>query len=186
MAKASTETKNLAAEALQQLTVLAGLLKQAEADVEKTETEFKAAKERARVLREEDIPAFMTEIGMTMLALEDGTVVQIASDVFAGITKEKADDAFGWLEEHGFGGLVKSTLTLVFQKAQLETSYDVAAELLKMGYEPEITRGVHAGSLKAFLREQLAKGTDIPLELFGARPVKVAKLKEPKAKTVEE
>ena len=45
-----------------------------------------------------------------------------------------------------------------------------------MGFDPALDQGVHAQTLKAFLKEQLSKGANIPLELFGARPVWTAKI----------
>jgi hypothetical protein len=37
--------------------------------------------------------------------------------------------------------------------------------------------GVHAQTLKAFIKEQMAKGVDVPLELFGAYPYSKAVIK---------
>jgi hypothetical protein len=57
-------------------------------------------------------------------------------------------------------------------------------EEVTMALDPMLERGVHPQTLKAFLREQLSKtreeGDDIPLDLFGARPVWVSKITPPK------
>ena len=45
------------------------------------------------------------------------------------------------------------------------------------GLTVKFNESVHAQTMKAFLKEQIAKGSDIPLDLFGARPVWVATVK---------
>ena len=52
----------------------------------------------------------------------------------------------------------------------------LSERLRAMGLQPSLDQSVHAQTLKAFLKEQLAMGTNIPLDLFGARPVWTAKL----------
>ena len=49
--------------------------------------------------------------------------------------------------------------------------------LRELGLQPEVKQDVHAQTLKAWLREQLEQGAEVDLELFGARPVWVAKVK---------
>jgi hypothetical protein len=162
---------------------LAHALLRAKADVESVEDDLKAANERVRVLQEESIPSAMQELGLKDFTLESGEKVTVKDDVYASITAEKKADAFAWLEEHNFGGLIKTEVAVQFGKDSAEAVEELLGVLKAMKLEPEASRSVNAQTLKAFLREQLEKGEkDLPLDLFGARPVTVAQIKAP-AKT---
>jgi len=161
---------------VEQIVALANALVSADRDVELAETQLKAAKEQARRLREETIPAAMQELGIDQLVLETGFKLTIKQDVYASIPAERKVEAFDWLERNGFGGLIKVDVTTKFGKGDFETAKRLVAELQQRGLTPDINQSVHAQTLKAFLREQLASATNIPLELFGAQPVWTAKL----------
>jgi hypothetical protein len=81
------------------------------------------------------------------------------------------------LEEHDFGGLIKTAVTVQFGKGEDEKAVELYERLVAEGLVVEADREVNAQTLKAFLREQLAAAAPVPLDLFGARPVWVAKIK---------
>ena len=173
---------------LGELTALCAQLRDAERAVEAAEKELKARKADARRLVEEDIPGLMTELGDSKLKLETGEEVSVALEVYASITAANQAEAFRWLEEHGFGSLIKTGVTVRYGREQVEAALALAEELGTRGLTPEVQQEVHGQTLKAFLRERLAAeaatppepGQGLPLELFGARPVQTAKLKAPK------
>lgn len=162
---------------LAEITALAHALVAADRNVELINQQLKDAAEKARMLREESLPMAMLELGVQSMQLNTGEKVAIKQDVYAAIPVASRDDAYAWLEQHGFGGLIKTGLELQFSKGEAERMEAAAKMLRDQGYQPEIERGVHAQTLKAFLREQLEAGNaELPLDLFGARPVWTAKI----------
>lgn len=161
---------------LDQMAALARAMVDADASVEQAEASLKEAKERARILREETIPSAMQELGLEELKLDTGQKLSVKQDVYASIPSAQKDAAFQWLEDNGFGGLIKVEVAADFRKGEADQAAELFKELQQRGLQVGLDQSVHAQTLKAFLREQLAAGTNVPLDLFGARPVWTAKL----------
>lgn len=161
---------------LDQMTALARALVDADGYVKEMESNLQDAKERARVLREETIPSAMQELGLEEIKLETGQKLSVKQDVYASIPKDYKAAAYQWLEDHGFGGLIKTAVSVYYGKGELEEAQVLSEKLHDIGLSPELTQEIHAQTLKAFLREQISAGATIPLDLFGARPVWTAKL----------
>lgn len=158
---------------------------------------LKATKEALRQVQENDLPMAMAEAGITAFTLEDGTGIVIEDVLSASIpsastiasTRDRAaaeamarrrSDAFAWLDEHGFGDLIKTEVSTQFGRGELEEAKEIADFLQSQGLQAEVTQGVHAGTLKAWVREQLAQGTNVPHELFGIYEATKAVIKESK------
>lgn len=161
---------------LNQVQQLCQMMMDAEAVVQATEDLLKANKERYRYLQEEAIPTAMQELGLSSVTLETGEKLTIKQDVYASISNEDKQEVYDWLKEHGFGGLIKTEVSVAFGRDDQEKAVEFYQKLSKDGLQPDLQQGVHASTMKAFLREQIAAGTAIPLDLFGARPVWQAKL----------
>lgn len=168
--------------ALGEISALARMLVEYDREVEDAELALKGLKENARRVREESLPTAMLEIGLDKVVLTTGEKVEVKSDVFAQPPAERKTEMHAWLEEHGFGGLIKTEVSVEYGKGEVEDAKEMLAELKGRGIAANIFMGVHAQTLKAFLREQLEAAQPIPLDLFGARPVKIAKVTLPKGK----
>ena len=167
---------------LTEMSSMVSALLEADAEVEKAEERLKMAKEVARIIREETIPSAMQELGLQNIVLETGESVKIAQDVYASIPEDSKLAAYGWLDANNFGGLIKTDVIVPFGKGEKSVALELIRNISAMGYSASYKESIHAQTLKAFLREQLAAGTDIPLDLFGARPVWTAKIKRPSSK----
>lgn len=161
---------------LNEMTELANALVQAESDVADLENQLKIAKERARVLREETVPGAMQELGLKDFTLASGQKLSVKQDVYASIPQETRAAAFAWLNQNGFSGLIKVGVQTDFGKGDADKAYVLFAELRDRGLPVQYGESVHPQTLKAFLREQIAKGSDVPLDLFGAHPVWTTKI----------
>lgn len=166
-------------DALAQLTALCAQLRDAERELTAAEKQVKDREADIRRLTEEDIPALMTELGVEKIVLASGEQIKVALEVYAQIPKDSKEAAFAWLEENGHGGLIKTDVSVAFGREELPKAQALAVKLAEEGLEPMIERTVHAGTLKAFIKERLNAGATVPLELFGARPVNTAKIKNP-------
>lgn len=157
---------------------MANALVKADAEAASLETALKEASERARVLREETLPGALMELGVTEVKLETGEKVSMKMEVYASIPVARRDDAFTWLDQHGFGGLIKAKVSAPFGRGEEAQAQAALTLLQNAGVAAELSRDIHPQTLKAFLREQMAAGNkELDLELFGARPTWVAKIK---------
>lgn len=142
---------------------------------ELTEKQSQIKKELIRV-SQVDLPEAMDEVGMAQLRLANGFEVDIHEGVDANISKANAPEAYAWLEEHGFGDIIKREV-----KANLGRDNQPASEALKeflqgAGVPFDEKHSVHPQTLKRFAREQLEKGVDIPEDLFGIYNYRKAKI----------
>ena len=166
----------IGAASLLQLANLTRALVDAGIKVDRAEQAVKDAKEQQRVLSEETIPGVLQELGVSEIKLDTGEKLSVKQDVYASIPKDGKVEAFGWLEQHGFGGMIKTDVTAVFGRDELETAVALNDKLVADGMQTEFNQTVAPQTLKAWLREQLAAGADVPLTIFGARPVWVTKI----------
>lgn len=162
---------------LSEMAELARALVQADGNVKSAEEDLKVAKERARVLREETIPSAMQEMGLESVKLETGQTITVGQEVYASIPVEKKETAFTWLQNNGFGGLIKVEVSSKFGRDANAQALNLFEELCDRGLDPKYDQSVHPQTLKAFLKEQISCGANVPLDLFGARPVWTAKIK---------
>lgn len=121
------------------------------------------------ILAKRDLPEAMRVAGMSQFTTDNGFKVSIKEDIFASIAEKNKQAAFAWLAEHGFGDLIKTSVDVSFGRGEHERVAELLNNLNEHGYQNYgLKEGVHPGTLKAFLREQIAQGKEVPLELFGA------------------
>jgi hypothetical protein len=179
--EATEEKANVASKAqLKELGALAMQLVATDEEIEQIEAQLKGLKDIGRKLREESIPELMREVGMKSFKMEDGTSIDTKEEVFASIPEAHREAAFKWLEEHDLGSVVRTEVKAQFGMGELEKAEALTMELLQQELNVTLARNVHPQTLKALIKEQLAAGKDVPLDLFGARPVSVAKVTLPK------
>lgn len=175
-----------------ELTAAAQMLVDAEKKTSEADQALKQAKEKERVLREETLPGMMQELGVKKMALEDGSEITVAQEVYASVPADRKETAWAWLEANNFGGLIKTEVQVAFGKGELEEARKLLDDLATIGItNGTISRDVHPQTLKAFLKEQLASPKTeldeeelaagmslLNMEMFGARPVMTAKVKQ--------
>jgi len=161
---------------LNDIYALAKAMQDADREVEKAEAVLAEKKNHFRYLQEEALPSAMQEVGLQEAMLDTGEKIKIKQEVYASITEANKQTAFKWLDDHGFGGLIKVDVVVNYGKGDAEEAVELLQRLEGEGLSASMSQGVNAQTLKAFLREQISSGSKIPLELFGARPVWQAKI----------
>jgi len=153
-------------------------------DAEQAEAQAEQALAKAQAhttkLREETIPGVMQEMGLKSIALSTGQTVSLKDEVYASIPKDNKPDAFKWLDANGFGSLIKTEVSIEWGRGDMKKALTFYKRVRKTLPQANMDMTVHAQTLKAFIREQLAKAASVPLDLFGARSVLVAKITEKK------
>lgn len=167
---------------LKRVIQLAELMVTQAKTVDELTESLRAAKEDLRRTETEDLPELMSELGMSSVALADGSSVSVNEDVECYISEERRPAAHGWLLEHGFGGLIKTQVITAFERGEIEQAQIYAAQANEAypDHPAQLKDAVHPATLKSFVKEQLKAGNTLPFELFGVRPFNRAKYKAAK------
>lgn len=166
---------------MMRLSSLASTLRDTKAKIANLEEQLKEHKKNESRIETEDMPELMKELDMKSFTLSDGTKIEVVEDLMCGITAENRDDAHAWLRKNKFGGIIKTLITQQYGAGEIEEATKNAEAIKKLtGRAAMVLESIHAGTLKAFLKEQRAKGTKIPAKLFGLFPFSKAKVTPPK------
>jgi hypothetical protein len=109
----------------------------------------------------------MSELGLESLTLKDGSSVKVKQLVQASIPVRYREEAFQWLRDNGHGDLIKNQVSATFGKGEDTSANDFIDKISSLGYEPTQKVWVEPMTLKAFVREQITEGTELPMDKFG-------------------
>lgn len=141
------------------------LVKQQE-EILALEEAVKAAKAAERRISEEEIPELMDNLGFSKITLATGQTLQIKDTVHCSITAANKPRAYVWLDENGHGSLIKSQITCKFARGESDMADEAFEALIDVGANPNQVESVHPGTLKAWAREEINNGRDLPANLF--------------------
>ena len=166
---------------LARLSELAKKQLHAEAEVARLERALKEAQQALQDIKERQVPAVMDEAEMKDFTTRDGLKIKIQEKIRGSIPEATAEQAFAWLEQHKFDNLIKREFKIEFGKDEEAWAKKFMADLAKRKrpLKFQVKRGVHPSTLCAFIAEQLAQGTDIPLDVFGVYRQRTSKVDMP-------
>lgn len=167
---------------LSRITLAVRELRTARDDVAQAEEALKAAQQRVRAMEEFTIPELMREAGQEKLRTSDGLEVELVETLRASIPAANLPGALQWLIEHNQSAIIKRDIRLQFGKNEEDRADAVLAIILEAGYTPTDKQIVHPQTLAAVIRELVAEGVDVPMELLGAHVQAGVKVKEAKKK----
>lgn len=143
-------------------------------DLEEVRESIKSAKAKLKALEEdqfklenESIPTLLEELNMKSVTLNTGTKVSVEEVYKAYISEENQADAFAWLRENGFDDIIKNDIVVTFGRGEEDNASELYQRLRDEGQAPIQKSGVHHSTLKAFVKEQIQKGVDLPRDKFG-------------------
>ena len=136
-----------------------------EEEMRQLEEQLKA--KAARKLSQEIIPAKMSELGLESLTLKDGSSVKVKQLVQASIPVRHREEAFNWLRDNGHGDLIKNQVSATFGKGEDQSANEFIDNINSLGYEHTQKVWVEPMTLKAFVREQITEGSELPMDTFG-------------------
>ena len=157
---------NVADDGLQTISVLAEAQLELEEEMEEKQNQLKVLKEKHRRISEEQLPEALMEVGVSEFKLKDGTKISTATYYSARITPDSKEEAFNWLRNNNFADLIKNTVSVRFERDEDETAQILLNELNGQGLNTTQKEWVEPMTLKAFVREQVEKGIDLPYEAF--------------------
>jgi hypothetical protein len=148
------------------VTNLVREMRRIEQDMSELENQQKRLIMRKRELEEKEIPNALTEAGVSEFTTLEG--LKVSTKFIVGtIPADRKDEAFEWLDNHGHGSIIKRGVQVAFDKGSEAAAESAAQAMRAMGLEPKVTLNVHAQTFMSFAREQIQKGTVLPLDKWG-------------------
>lgn len=135
--------------------------------IEDKEKEISELKKQAKEYEERTIPDMMQEAGVSKLELSDGTKVEVKPFYAAKIPESRNDEAFDWLRDNGHGDMIKNVLTANIDKGQDNQVSELVRICEQLGFSYSQKQKVEPMTLKAFIKEQVEKGKEVPFDMFG-------------------
>ena len=137
-------------------------------------------KERQKELRqvlETDLPQAMDAANCKKFETAGGRKIVIQDIIRANIPGAKQEEAFAWLRDNGHDSLIKHELKVTLDRGKDNLARELGAMLERdYGVLADDKTTVHAQTLSAFCREQLAGGIEIPGDLLGLYTARHAKI----------
>ena len=160
------EDKPMGDASLKALSEKSNQLQKLDDAIQEAEQTLGQLKAEYRELSEVDIPSMLSELGLSEITLKDGNKISTSTYYSARISEDKRDEAFQWLNDNGFGDIVKNTVSVSFGREEDDSARKLVDSLEDNGYTTAQKQWVEPMTLKAFVREQVEKGSDLPLETF--------------------
>lgn len=148
--------------------------------VEDLEGKLKEAKQDLTQIKTQLIPDLMDEVGIQSFTLSSGDSIEVVPFYSASIPGDRKVEAFDWLRTHEYEDIIKVDVKVPFQKAEYSKAVELAQELNDKGFDAIPNMGVHAMTLKGWVRMMAEEGEEFPLDLFGAFIGRNTKIKRSK------
>lgn len=150
------------------------------------DSQINEKKKELTALKTQTLPDLLNAAKLTALTLEpEGNTpayeVELKPWYSAAIDKDNPAPAHNWLEEHGYGDIIKHTFTISFSRDEHEKVREFRELLNKLGWlrNYEEKRSVHPSTLQAFVKEQIEEyGTALPRDLLHLEVGQMAKIGE--------
>ena len=112
------------------------------------------------------LPDALQESGLSEIKLSNGTTLSVSTYYTAKITDDNKDAAFKWLVENNLGDIIKNTVTANFNRTEDARATELMTQLEGEGHDLVQKKWVEPMTLKATVKEQVERGTDLPLDTF--------------------
>ena len=143
---------------LSNVSDLASKIIQMENKVSFLEEELKSSKKQLLELTDQDLPAAMEEINMESFTLSDGSEVKVVPTYGGTIRADDRPQAHQWLRDHGYGDIVKNTISANFGMGEDNLAKDFYQSALDKGFQVDKKEAVHPMTLKSFVKEMTENG----------------------------
>ncbi len=154
-------------ESLRQVSDLANFQVSLENKIADAEATLKTLKQEHNKVSQVDIPEALAECGLSEFKLANGMKVTVNPFYSASIPKDREAEALDWLRANEHGDLIKNTISVAFGRGEDESAAKLKAALENEGSSYTDKTGVHSQTLRAFVREQVESGQNLPLDLLG-------------------
>lgn len=154
-------------DAVASLANLAKRSKNLQREIEDLEAVLKERKHQQNKLLEESIPEALNSLGMKSFQMEDGSSISVKPYYSASIKEERRAEAYQWLRDNGFDDIIKNTVSVRFGRGEDNLCDSLLNLLGEKGFPAEQAEKIEPMTLKAWAREQVERGNEFPMDLFG-------------------
>ena len=167
---------------LGEVSTLAKQLSEVEKRIAELEFKLKEYKILRTKISEVDLPEIMQELNLKNFTLDDGTKVTVTDFISASLPSgtailkargaerealvERKSAGLDWLRENGGADLVKNNVSVAFGKNEDADCEKFVEQLNSQNLFYKRSTEVHAGTLKAFIKESLSLGKNVPQDTF--------------------
>lgn len=137
-----------------------------QAAVEAAESRLSQAKEELRKIETDLLPNTMMELGVSSVTTNDGLVVEVKPVVDGGILRGHEEEAIQWLDENGYGDLVKASIAVNLPREERDKARAALETLRSLGIDATVKNTVHPQTMKAFIRSCDESGIAVPEDKF--------------------
>lgn len=130
--------------------------------VNQAEEQLKQAQAKLLVMNERTIPDCMAELQLSQVKMQDGRSVTVKRYVKANIPVAMRGDALHWLEDNGYGDLIKHEISLKFGKGEGGAAEQLKDLLCTVGFSYAEKEEIHASTLNSFATEMVETGQSLP------------------------
>ena len=166
--KTVSSVESLDSAGLNTVAGLARKIKQQQDKVERLDRELKDEKQALLKMTDEDLPSTMADLGLSKFSLDDGSMVSVMATYGASILVKNRPMAYEWLRDNGYDDIIKNIVSCQFGRGEDDQASAFQAFASQQGYPADQNESIHAGTLKAFVKERIEAGDDFPHDLFGA------------------
>lgn len=141
---------------------LAKLQVQREAEVDLAKRDLKIAEANLSEVADFELPKLLLELGMKKIPLVNGATVALKTKTVAYVKVEDQQAFYAWLNENGFGSLVKRKVTTEFPRGYGQEA-DALLSYLGEHFSKQVVtdaESIHPGTLNAWAREMTEKNLD--------------------------
>lgn len=166
---------------LRRVAALAARQAELEAEVAGLTEKLGQVSRELRKVAESDLPEALLSCGLTEFTLSNGTRVKLDEKHWASIPKDNPEPGYRWLEKNGHGDVIKHDVTIRFGRGEDDLARDTVDAIRRLpgGNRFEIIdkKSVNPQTLSAFVREQVARGANLPYEDLGVYVKRETKIK---------
>ena len=169
---------------LELLTGLAERQIELEAKIAERQEEIKDLEAQVREISWKQIPELFESLYMELFRLQDGSEITVVEQLRLSIPKdeERHAEVIAWLIENNGSYLIKEEFGFKFDKGQGDAAKQFAEYCEKYPGRLNMAHfeGVETNSVKAFIKNKLEEGEEVPLSMLGGHRQTIAKIKPPK------
>ena len=142
------------------------------------ETEIKTMEAESKAKRKDldalisSIADIMDELDVDEFKFKDGTKVSIKAAYYPTI---KSNDFYDWMDDNDQGALIKRKVETKYDKEQDKEIQVLLQSMTDLGLTYDVSKTIHAQTLKSWARKALEAGDDIPesVEIFVKKQSKI-------------
>jgi len=161
----------------ERLTAAATQLVTARIALKEAEAARDVAQAKVNDLEQKLLPDLMEEAGSRSWTGTDGLCITINDKVR---TNTKSPALHEWLRKIGNGGLIKTVVSVPFNKGGDEEARAFVAELAEKEMHAAYEQDVHWGSLQTLVRDMRKEGKEVPLAELNIHLMPEATIRLPK------